>query len=487
MLKDDNLTVPNFIGGSLPRCDRGDREYYCCTMMTLFKPWRTGKDLKAEDQTWDESFTNHSFDNRSHEIIKYFNVRYECLDARDDFSAKQERGDNGSIIFQWKPDKDEFDWDEVDKDEEKAATGADFLMQEEETLESIRYRENFEKRLEEMKRIIISSGWLDQSTDGLPDVDLTVYGPDVMQAAHKWQAAVQAKRQQLIAEKNKNMPKQQDNKYTTRKDPLTDDVKVVNKAYLDKTYRAGTTKEQDIIESTCSKYNLNTDQERAFRIVANHATELQPEILKMYLGGMGGTGKSRVIEALIQFFKDRSESHRFLVVAPTGSAAALLNGSTYHSVLGINDRKDRNVNLAKNAAQVRAKLDGVEYIFLDEVSMLSCHDLYRVSATAANATSFLDEPFGGINMIFAEDFAQLPPVNGSALYSSNVGTQVQSSMLNRAQEETIGKALWHQITTVVILKENMRPQSQSLNDQKLRTALENMRYKACTQEDIDFL
>ena len=227
----------------------------------------------------------------------------------------------------------------MDKDEEKATTGADFLIQEEETLESIRYKENFEKRLEEMKRIIISSGWLDQSTDGLPDVDLTVYDPDVMQAAHKWQAAVQAKRQQLIAEKNKNMPKQQNNKYTVRKDPLTDDVMVVNKAYLDKTYRAGTAKEQNIIESTCSKYNMNTDQERAFCIVANHATELQPEILKMYLGGMGGTGKSRVIEALIQFFTDHGESHHFLVVAPTGSAAALLNGSTYHS-----DRKSTRLN-----------------------------------------------------------------------------------------------------------------------------------------------
>jgi hypothetical protein len=26
--------VPNFVGGSLPRCDRGDREYYCATMLT---------------------------------------------------------------------------------------------------------------------------------------------------------------------------------------------------------------------------------------------------------------------------------------------------------------------------------------------------------------------------------------------------------------------------------------------------------------------
>jgi len=33
--------IPNFAGGSLPRCDRGDREYYCTTMLTLFKPWET--------------------------------------------------------------------------------------------------------------------------------------------------------------------------------------------------------------------------------------------------------------------------------------------------------------------------------------------------------------------------------------------------------------------------------------------------------------
>jgi hypothetical protein len=30
--------VPNFVGGTLPHCDQGDREYYCSTMLTLFKP-----------------------------------------------------------------------------------------------------------------------------------------------------------------------------------------------------------------------------------------------------------------------------------------------------------------------------------------------------------------------------------------------------------------------------------------------------------------
>ena len=58
----------------------------------------------------------------------------------------------------------------------------------------------------------------------------------------------------------------------------------------------------------------------------------------MYLGGMGGTGRSQVIKALSYFFKGRKEAHRFIIVAPTGTAAALLGGSTYHSMFGINER-----------------------------------------------------------------------------------------------------------------------------------------------------
>jgi PIF1-like helicase len=56
----------------------------------------------------------------------------------------------------------------------------------------------------------------------------------------------------------------------------------------------------------------------------------------MYIGGMAGTGKSQVFKALLEFFSLKNESHRLIVVAPTGSAAALLGGSTYHSAFGIN-------------------------------------------------------------------------------------------------------------------------------------------------------
>jgi hypothetical protein len=92
-----------------------------------------------------------------------------------------------------------------------------------------------------------------------------------------------------------------------------------------------------------------------------------------------------------------------------------------------------------------------------------------------------------MNMIFAGDFAQLPPVIGqqnSALYSRTVGRNVTSL---QDQEAAIGKALWHQVTTVVILRTNMRQRTQSTEDALFRQTLANMRYKVCTPTDIAFL
>ena len=67
---------------------------------------------------------------------------------------------------------------------------------------------------------------------------------------------------------------------------------------------------QDAIDGTVHKYRLNSQQEHAFCIVANHATMCESEKLKMYLGGMGGTGKSQVIKALVYFFTQQNEEHR---------------------------------------------------------------------------------------------------------------------------------------------------------------------------------
>lgn len=54
-----------------------------------------------------------------------------------------------------------------------------------------------------------------------------------------------------------------------------------------------------IIESTIEEFRLNREQERALKLAGLSTTGK----LKMYLGGMGGKGKSRVIKALVSFFE----------------------------------------------------------------------------------------------------------------------------------------------------------------------------------------
>lgn len=100
----------------------------------------------------------------------------------------------------------------------------------------------------------------------------------------------------------------------------------------------------------------------------------------MHLGGMGGTGKSEVLKAITSFFERRHKSHRFVVVAPTGLAASLLNVTTYHSMFGFRDVNDgKQGRPLQNDAATKTELAGVDYVFVDGTSMLLCRDLYLIS------------------------------------------------------------------------------------------------------------
>ena len=243
---------------------------------------------------------------------------------------------------------------------------------------------------------VTEAGWLDDSPNGLTTVDTVPLQPQVIQKGSIWKATVEEEKQKILADRSKNIPSKPSK---TMSDPNENDVKIIDHSYLQRDFKAKIAADNKLIDDTVQEFFLNTEQERAFRIIANHAVEPKSGQLKMYLGGMGGTGKSQVIKALMHFFKQRNESHRIVVLGPTGSSAALINGSTYHSFLGINPGE----NSANKIAQLKARLEGVVYIFIDEVSMLSCNDLYRISAQLAKALNAFDLPFGGINIVFATE------------------------------------------------------------------------------------
>lgn len=149
----------------------------------------------------------------------------------------------------------------------------------------------------------------------------------------------------------------------------------------------------------------------------------------MFIGGPGGTGKSRIINALTDYFALRGESRRLRLASFTGIAAKNINGTTLHTALAL-----------------VAMWAGVDYLFIDEVSMIGCTLLLQIHDALVDAKG-CTEPFGGMSIIFAGDFAQLPPVNQTKLFSR----------ARNANEATIfGLLLWRSVSTVVILCEQMR-------------------------------
>jgi hypothetical protein len=48
--------------------------------------------LKQSDESWDDAFASNTFSPRQEEIMNNFNLRYECLDSRDDFHAQLKKG-----------------------------------------------------------------------------------------------------------------------------------------------------------------------------------------------------------------------------------------------------------------------------------------------------------------------------------------------------------------------------------------------------------
>ena len=63
--------------------------------------------------------------------------------------------------------------------------------------------------------------------------------------------------------------------------------------------------------------------------------ELVTEPLRMLLTGPGGTGKTHVVKALWGVMAEYGCQHLLRLLAPTGSAASLIEGMTIHKGFGI--------------------------------------------------------------------------------------------------------------------------------------------------------
>lgn len=473
--------VPNFLGPSLPRKDVGDREEYCKTMLTLFKPWRTGLDLKSAEDSWEACFDSYEFSNRQTDLMGNFNMRYECYDARDDFSAGFKSPGEGA---------GDDSMGQVDDDDDD-----DLFVDESDILDNEGDDDGLENEMGpamnklNTARLAVSdalrrAGWKARSgvmsaLEGIPRLIL-----DSNLGSNAWRNIVKFEKTQAWNRKLAAIEESPGWDADGEPKAIENDVFIVPNAFISKNFITTRETWAQLIGETVIQWGLNREQEKAFRIVANHACSIAPNQLLMHLGGMGGTGKSTVVKALTSFFKGRQEKHRFVLLGPTGTSAALIGGSTYHSFLGINSNSggSESGTLAK-VEEVRERLTAVSYILIDEHSMLNCRMLCAISARCCEAMGVFEQPFGGLNVILCGDFAQLPPVKGYPLYSKSVSLRQTPRQKVAEQENTIGKLIWLQFTTVVVLRQNMRQTGKCPKEVAFRDALQRLRFYACTPED----
>ncbi|KAJ3927771.1 MAG: hypothetical protein NXY57DRAFT_1050849 [Lentinula lateritia] len=107
--------------------------------------------------------------------------------------------------------------------------------------------------------------------------------------------------------------------------------------------------------------------------------------------------------------------------------------------------------------------------------MLGCRFLLKISRALCQAKDN-PAPFGGINIIFAGDFAQLGPVREQRLFSY-IDTGRATTI--HGQEIVFGKLLWLTVNTVVLLTKIMRQtgtENEAFVDllSRLRTVLSNV-------------
>ncbi|KAJ2913599.1 hypothetical protein MD484_g6811, partial [Candolleomyces efflorescens] len=283
--------VPNFIGPPLPRYDVGDEEFYYCTMLTFFCPWRTGLDLKAASETWKDAFNKFNFTDRQKSLMSNFRVRYECYDARDDFGAQFRSMASGPS--------------ECD-DEEEMDTGldGDGNIPESEMLDDdspgINARQGpitqgIQIVNNETTAALVSAGWNSrQNSTQVKSFNLPKVCVDRNFNSTAWKSIIRFEKRRLFQQKFNGHSL--DFNTTTGSGIVRNDAYVIPGSYLTNDYIPPVPEWGNIIEEIAHKYELNMDQRRAFNIVANHATCVAPEQLLMYLGGMGGTGKSRALQ-----------------------------------------------------------------------------------------------------------------------------------------------------------------------------------------------
>ena len=140
--------------------------------------------------------------------------------------------------------------------------------------------------------------------------------------------------------------------------------------------------------------------------------ELTLQGKNIFFTGNAGTGRSRVLEAIIQEISKKYGRDAIGVTATTGIAATKIYGQTLHSWAGIGLGKGSRYSLYEQVLankDARKRWFDCKALIIDEISMLDS-EIFETLEFISRKIRNCDVRFGDIQLIVCGDFQQLPPV-----------------------------------------------------------------------------
>ena len=495
--------VPHVIGASIP-CVASHRAWAVFTL-AHFKPFGVSNSLLSGGDTFESVFENYQFTSRSLEIMRNWEAIFECEDARDADRLRKRVNAMAKSQTMTAAIRSAID---IDQDDDittvdpttKPPSKCDLQMhqyilrlQQSSWFESTPVLPPLEYRKDE-KDIVIQH--LPETTASRLKTWKRQTKEQEVSLAQAWRNALNPESQVYGMEIIKESETHSNIQY------YSDHLVVDGHADILSKHDTGEMRSADeVIYSVGKEYGLNEKQWISFQIVAYHfidkfagGTKTDIPALRMLMTGPGGTGKTHVVRAVKKVMSYYGQEHKIRFLAPTGSAAALIDGMTVHKGLSIkiqsNTKTKKNqaaqhrtedytvLISVKNRVELRDEWKNVEILLINEVSLLSAQLLSEIDHALRYAKECPDDWFGNVSVIFAGDFCQYPPVGGTLLYTPISRYANQS---NQEIQRRLGRLAWKNVDTVVTLTE----QQQMRSDPAYGDAVSRLRVHKCTLEDVD--
>ncbi len=432
----------------LPPSPDGSPEKYAQCMLILFKPFTNIENLKEKSQTWMEAFQSYQFDEEHNKWISNIQEMHDGLAEKSQLD--EERRLASPEDYEGLTDDECYFLSE----DEEFETGSD------EVFHSTHLDDMDQQTMEAADIMCSAKGFNNSNAESIT----------LCQSRDRCASKITIKKWKSHLEDSKKAVKDECQHDTMELKPcfsLSDAM--LNFPVCDEITRIPGA---DVIQEVSKQFDLNHKQAHAFQLIANNVIkrmngEPTKQIL-MYIGGAGGTGKTRVIKAIEHLHDRLGVRFALKLAAYTGTAAAEIGGNTLCSLAHLS----RTMNAKLDVQKLEQTWKYVTLLVIDEASMISSPMLARLHRNLIHAKHDISNaPFANIDLVNVGDFNQHPPIKSPALYiGTDPDTETEEIYRQSDIDKECGKTLWHQLTHVVLLTEQHRVEDKQYSEMLSRIA-----------------